>query len=112
MQTQFKYLTDTYFKNYEHDLGERELGHITSFDYELDSFAAAVGLVKSSLGGILKEDGMPVSLFKAQKELELKKFSDLTEITVDLGGYDIEVEAFEPLQRLLEQYKIAKTLSK
>jgi dynactin 1 len=31
---------------------------------------------------------------------------------LDLGGYDIDTELFQPLQRLLDQYKGAKALSK
>jgi dynactin 1 len=35
-----------------------------------------------------------------------------SETVLDLGGYDIDTELFEPLQRLLDQYKGAKALSK
>lgn len=35
-----------------------------------------------------------------------------SETVLDLGGFDIDTELFEPLQRLLDQYKGAKALSK
>ena len=57
MQTQFEHLAETYLNDYEHDLGERELGYALSFDHDLDVFAASIGLTKTSLTSIIKEEG-------------------------------------------------------
>ncbi|KAJ7082516.1 dynein associated protein-domain-containing protein [Mycena crocata] len=87
---QFDHLAETYFSGFEYDLGERELGYLVSFDMDLDIFAASIGMSKTSISTIVQDD----------------------ETVLDLGGYDIDTELFEPLQRLLEQYKGAKALSK
>lgn len=57
MQSQFDHLSETYFNGFEVDLGERELGYALSFDYDLEMFSASVGLIKTSISGIMKEDG-------------------------------------------------------
>ncbi len=36
----------------------------------------------------------------------------MTEVIPDYGGYDINAELFDPLQKLLDQYKTAKATSK
>ncbi|KAJ6541721.1 dynein associated protein-domain-containing protein [Mycena capillaripes] len=87
---QFDHLAETYFSGYDYDLGERELGYLTSFDLDLDIFAASIGMTKTSIRTLVQDD----------------------ETVLDLGGYDIDTELFEPLQRLLDQYKGAKALSK
>jgi dynactin 1 len=71
-------------------LGERELGYLVSFDLDLDIFAASIGMTKTSIATLVQDE----------------------ETVLDLGGYDIDTELFEPLQRLLNQYKGAKALSK
>jgi dynactin 1 len=58
MQAQFDHLAETYFNGFEHDLGERELGYAVAFDYDLDIFAASVGLTKTSIATILKDEGI------------------------------------------------------
>ncbi|TFK65445.1 hypothetical protein BDN72DRAFT_824554 [Pluteus cervinus] len=90
MQVQLDHLAETYFDGYEHDLAERELGYMLAFDYELDIFAAAIGLNKTVISALLSEE----------------------EVTPDYGGYDINAELFDPLQKLLDQYKTAKATSK
>ena len=57
MQSQFDHLSETYFNNFEYDLGERELGYALSFDHDLEMFAASVGLIKTSVAAVLKDDG-------------------------------------------------------
>lgn len=57
MQSQFDHLSETYFNGFEVDLGERELGYALSFDYDLEMFSASVGLIKTSISGIMQEDG-------------------------------------------------------
>lgn len=58
IQAQFDHIAETYFDNFEHDLGERELGYVISFDRDLDMFAASVGLTKTSITAILQDDGV------------------------------------------------------
>jgi dynactin 1 len=58
IQAQFDHLAETYFDQYDHDLGERELGYVLSFDRDLDMFAASIGLTKTSVVAIVKDDGM------------------------------------------------------
>ncbi|KAJ7877450.1 dynactin [Mycena leptocephala] len=90
ISAQFDHLAETYFSGFDYDLGERELGYLTSFDLDLDIFAASIGMTKTSIKTLVQDD----------------------ETVLDLGGYDIDTELFEPLQRLLDQYKGAKALSK
>ncbi|KAJ6604970.1 dynein associated protein-domain-containing protein [Mycena sp. CBHHK59/15] len=90
ISAQFDHLAETYFNGFDHDLGERELGYLISFDLDLDIFAASIGMTKTSIATLVQDD----------------------ETVLDLGGYDIDTELFEPLQRLLDQYKGAKALSK
>lgn len=61
MHAQFDHLAETYFSTFDYDVGERELGYALSFDHDLDTFAASLGLVKSSIEEIMKEDGKPHS---------------------------------------------------
>ncbi|OAX37534.1 hypothetical protein K503DRAFT_850414 [Rhizopogon vinicolor AM-OR11-026] len=90
MLAQFDHLAETYFDGFEQDLGERELGYALSFDHDLDVFAASIGLTKTSVAAILNDE----------------------DVILDMGGYDPEEELIEPLQKLLEQCKSAKVLSK
>ncbi|OBZ68564.1 Dynactin, isoform [Grifola frondosa] len=90
MQSQFDHLSETYFNGFEFDLGERELGHALSFDHDLEMFAASIGLIKTSVEAIMKDD----------------------DVEVDLGGLDAEEDFFGPLQKLLDQCRGAKVLSK
>ncbi|KAF8526013.1 dynein associated protein-domain-containing protein [Hysterangium stoloniferum] len=85
---QFEHLAETYFSGYESDLGERELDLVLSFDSDLDMFAAAVGLTKTAIQNIQKDD----------------------DVVVEWGDSDIEL--IEPLQRLLDQCRGAKQISK
>ncbi|KAL1950983.1 hypothetical protein VTO73DRAFT_132 [Trametes versicolor] len=90
IQSQFDHLSETYFNNFEYDLGERELGYALSFDHDLEMFAASVGLIKTSVATVLKD-----------KDVE-----------VNLGSVDPDQDFFEPLQKLLDQSRSAKVLSK
>ncbi|KAF7307559.1 CAP-Gly domain-containing protein [Mycena indigotica] len=87
---QFDHLAETYFSGFDSDLGERELGYFMSFDSDLDIFAASIGLSKTSITSLIQDE----------------------ETVLELGGYDIQTELMQPLQRLLEQYKSAKAISK
>ncbi|KAI0071023.1 dynactin [Panus rudis PR-1116 ss-1] len=90
MQAQFDHLAETHFNEFDFDLGERELGYALSFDHDLEMFAASVGLIKTSVEAIMKDE----------------------DVEVELGGLDPETEFFAPLQKLLEQYRSAKVHSK
>lgn len=59
IHAQFDHISETYFSGFEFDLGERELGYALSFDHDLDMFAASLGLVKTSIETLMKEDGKP-----------------------------------------------------
>ncbi|KAH8834970.1 dynactin [Flagelloscypha sp. PMI_526] len=87
---QFEHLAETYFSGFEYDIGEREFGHLASFDHDLDMFSAAMGWAKTSVGALAKDEDMPV----------------------DLGGYDIDEDFLQPVEKLLEQCKPAKSTSK
>ncbi|KAJ7163329.1 dynein associated protein-domain-containing protein [Mycena filopes] len=90
ISAQFDHLAETYFSGFDYDVGERELGYLSSFDLDLDIFAASIGMTKTSITSLVQDD----------------------ETVLDLGGFNIDTELFEPLQRLLDQYKGAKALSK
>jgi len=57
IHAQFDHISETYFAGFDFDLGERELGYALSFDHDLDMFAASLGLVKTSIEAVMKEDG-------------------------------------------------------
>ena len=57
IHAQFDHISETYFSGFDFDLGERELGYALSFDHDLDMFAASLGLVKTSIEAVMKEDG-------------------------------------------------------
>jgi len=57
IHAQFDHIGETYFAGFDFDLGERELGYALSFDHDLDMFAASLGLVKTSIEAVMKEDG-------------------------------------------------------
>ncbi|CDO76476.1 hypothetical protein BN946_scf184615.g2 [Trametes cinnabarina] len=90
MQSQFDHLAETYFNDFEYDLGERELGYALSFDHDLEMFAASVGLIKTSVQAVLKDN----------------------DVEIDLDSVDPERDFFAPLQKLLDQCRSAKVLSK
>ena len=53
----FDHLAELHFNDYETDLVERELGYVMAFDHDLDMFAASIGLTKTSVAAIIKEEG-------------------------------------------------------
>ncbi|KAF9478081.1 dynactin [Pholiota conissans] len=90
IQAQFEHLAETYFDGFETDLAERELGYVASFDHDLDMFAASISLTRTSVAALVKEE----------------------DTQLDMGGYDIDQELFDPLGVLLTRCKSAKTLSR
>ncbi|KXN84997.1 hypothetical protein AN958_11842 [Leucoagaricus sp. SymC.cos] len=90
IQAQFDHLAETYFEGFESDLGEKELGYVVSFDSDLDMFSASVALAKTCVATLMEDE----------------------DVVLDLGGYDAETELLDPLQKLLDQCKSAKVLSR
>lgn len=90
IQSQFDHLAETYFNAFDFDLGERELGYALSFDYDLEMFSASVGLIKTAILDLLKEE----------------------DLEVELGGLDKDEDFFAPLQKLLEACRGVKVLTK
>ncbi|KAG7100040.1 hypothetical protein E1B28_001826 [Marasmius oreades] len=88
--SQFNHLAEIYFSGFKFDLGERELGYLASFDLDIDTFTASIGLAKTSVETILKED----------------------DIVLDMGGFDIAPELLEPLKTLLDKSKSVKATSR
>ena len=107
MQSQFDHIAETYFMAFDFDLGERELGYALAFDHDLEMFAASVGLIKTSVMAVLRDDGMFIcSVFS------IRVSRSLTDVEVDMGSVDPEADFFGPLQKLLDQCRSAKVLSK
>lgn len=57
IQAQFDHLAETYFSGYDYDLAERELGYVLALDHDLDMCAASLGLTKTSIDGIVQDEG-------------------------------------------------------
>jgi dynactin 1 len=57
IQAQFDHLADTYFSGFETDLAERELGYVLALDHDLDTCTASLGLTKTSIDAIVKDEG-------------------------------------------------------
>ncbi|KAJ2935346.1 hypothetical protein H1R20_g1748, partial [Candolleomyces eurysporus] len=90
IQAQFDHLAEAYFGGYEHDLAERELGYVLALDHDLDMCAASLGLTKTSIDGIVQDE----------------------DSVLEMGGYNVQEALFEPLQKVLDQCKSAKNLSR
>ncbi|KAF6754161.1 dynactin [Ephemerocybe angulata] len=90
IQAQFDHLAETYFSGYEHDLAERELGYVLALDHDLDMCAASLGLTKTSIDVIVQDE----------------------DSVLDMGGYDADQAFFQPLQKVLDQCKSAKNLTR
>ncbi|KAL0563459.1 hypothetical protein V5O48_018608 [Marasmius crinis-equi] len=88
--SQFNHLAEIYFAGFKFDLGERQLGYLASFDLDVDTFTASIGLAKTSVENVLKED----------------------DVQLDMGGFNIKPELLEPLQTLLERSKSVKASSR
>ena len=82
------------------------MGYALSFDHDLEMFAASVGLIKTSVEAVLKDKG------------ELLRMSGyalpniVIDVEVELGSIEPDQDFFGPLQKLLDQSRSAKVLSK
>lgn len=90
MQSQFDHLMETYFNAFDFDLGQRELGYALSCDYDLEMFSASVGLIKTAINGIMEDEDQEV----------------------DSHSMDPVTEFFAPLQKLLDQCRATKVLTR
>ncbi len=114
IQAQFDHLAEAYFFcGFDTDLAERELGYVTAFDHDLDMFAASISLARTSVAGLVKEDGMlffPIPNFGLHSSCRFP--TSLVDVVLEMGGYNIDQEFFEPLNGVLNRCKSAKNLSR
>lgn len=80
-----------------------------AFDHDLDMFAASIGLTKTSVAAIIKEEGKFFFSFAFSQQFTNFSYID---VILDMGGYDIDKELFDPLDKLLSRCKSAKAVSK
>ncbi|KAH9996492.1 dynein associated protein-domain-containing protein [Russula vinacea] len=90
IQAQFNHLAETYFKAFDFDLGERELGLVLSLDHDLDVYASSMGLTKTAVEAILNDE----------------------DVACDLDGMEPEKSFLEPIQKSLDQCKNAKIVAR
>ncbi|KAF8481025.1 dynein associated protein-domain-containing protein [Russula ochroleuca] len=90
IQAQFNHLAETYFKAFDFDLGERELGLVLSLDHDLDVYASSMGLTKTAVEAILNDE----------------------DVARDLDGMEPEKSFLEPIQKSLDQCKNAKIVAR
>lgn len=90
IQAQFNHLAETYFKAFDFDLGERELGLVLSLDHDLDVYASSMGLTKTAVEAILNDE----------------------DVVHDLDGMEPETSFLEPIQKSLDQCKNARIVAR
>jgi len=76
-------------------------------------FAASIGLARTSVAGLVKEDGtlfFPIPIFGLHPSCHFP--TSLVDVVLEMGGYDIDQEFFEPLNAVLNRCKSAKNLSR
>ena len=108
IQAQFNHLADTYFKDFDFDLGERELGLVLSLDHDLDVYASSMGLTKTAVEAILNDDGGVSSNMYSY----FVDHSTKSDIARDLNGMDPGKSFLEPIQKSLDQCKNAKAVAR
>ncbi len=64
IQAQFEHIAETYFDGFDYDLGERELGYALALDNDLDMFVASIGLTKTALEALGRDDGSSTHFIK------------------------------------------------
>jgi dynactin 1 len=107
IHSQFDHLAQTYLPAFEYDIGEREQGMALSFDHDLDMFTAAVGLAKTSIQAIMKEDGQ----YAWVRQRLTGCLSD-ADMVIDNGGADFDTDLFSPIQNVLQKVKSAQAQSR
>lgn len=86
------------------DSGEMQLGQAQTVDLDLDTFISGVGYTKQSLAVLCKEPGGFCTL--PMDPMVLTSGPDVHIEPEDIG---IQDQVFEPLQRLIDQARVAQT---
>ena len=107
IHAQFDHISETYFAGFDFDLGERELGYALSFDHDLDMFAASLGLVKTSIEAVMKEDGKFGIVMVTSS-----RFDATQDVVLDVGDFDPVETLYAPLKRVLDQCRSGKNPSR
>jgi len=87
------------------DTAERQLGLALAFDYELDNFAASVGLARHGIMEMIQDPGKADDLTDRKRCIDSPRFADSL---VQDPIADLEREIFEPVQRILNQVRAVK----
>lgn len=103
---QFEHLAEAYFSGFDYDLGERQLDYALQLDSDLDMFSAAIGLTKTAIQTIQKDDGR----WPCRLTFIIARLTSFIDVVVEWG--ESVAEIIEPLQRLLDQCRGVKQLSK
>jgi len=106
IQAQFNHLAETYFKAFDFDLGERELGLVLSLDHDLDVYASSMGLTKTAVETILNDEG---EFFQLVAPANYKAILDVVH---ELDGLEPEKSFLEPIQKSLDQCRSAKVVAR
>ncbi len=107
IQAQFNHLAETYFKAFDFDLGERELGLVLSLDHDLDVYASSMGLTKTAVEAILNDEGG-----SSQAYSYLVGYTAILDVAHDPDGMGPETSFLEPIQKSLDQCKNAKIVAR
>ena len=107
IQAQFNHLAETYFKAFDFDLGERELGLVLSLDHDLDVYASSMGLTKTAVEAILNDEGRVFPAYSC-----LADYIVMLDVACDLDGMEPEKSFLEPIQKSLDQCKNAKIVAR
>jgi hypothetical protein len=107
IQAQFNHLAETYFKAFDFDLGERELGLVLSLDHDLDVYASSMGLTKTAVEAILNDEGE-----FSQTCSCLIDYIAVLDVVYDLDDMEPETSFLEPIQKSLDQCKNAKIVAR
>lgn len=102
---QFDHLASTSFNQPILDAGEKQLGLVEGFDYDLDNFAAAIGYARQAVKTLAEEDG---ELSLCPRLLK----ADPADVEVMSGESTIESALYEPVQRILDQVRSMKGSSR
>ncbi len=107
IQAQFNHLAETYFKAFDFDLGERELGLVLSLDHDLDVYASSMGLTKTAVEAILNDEGVFPHAYSF-----LVDHTAILDVIHDLDGMEAETSFLVPIQKSLDQCKNAKIVAR
>jgi dynactin 1 len=110
IHAQFDHISETYFAGFDFDLGERELGYALSFDHDLDMSTASLGLVKTSIEAVMKEDGkLGITLVPGSR---VDAGRSCTRCDLGYGRLRPRRTLYAPLRRVLDQCRSGKNPSR